>query len=179
MAKLCLAVQVPPSLNFAMRDVTAILCLQVASLPHLATLDVGNNLIKQISGFEALQGQACKSRSFAVRNLCQLAGLLWLTNLNVRGNVSEGQVATIFPCQGACVWCFFSDVTQCNRRGVTIPKRRSLGRRSKTMCEAADWQSQGDDVPDQLQKILASLPLLLLVCVSVRLCVFMSPTLEL
>ncbi|CAE7317671.1 inlI [Symbiodinium necroappetens] len=59
----------------------------VASLPHLATLDVGNNLIKQISGFEALQG------------------LLWLTNLNVRGNVSEG-----------------------------------------------------DDVPDQLQKILASLP---------------------
>eukprot|EP00439_Symbiodinium_sp_Y106_P074053 s425_g14.t1 len=59
----------------------------VASLPHLATLDVGNNLIKQISGFEALQG------------------LLWLTNLNVRGNVSEG-----------------------------------------------------DDVPDQLQQILASLP---------------------
>ncbi|CAE7319597.1 inlA [Symbiodinium sp. CCMP2592] len=59
----------------------------VASLPHLATLDVGNNLIKQISGFEALQG------------------LLWLTNLNVRGNVSEG-----------------------------------------------------DDVPEQLQQILASLP---------------------
>ncbi|CAE6970756.1 inlA [Symbiodinium natans] len=44
----------------------------VASLPHLSTLDVGNNLIKQASGFDALRG------------------LLWLTNLNVRGNLSEG-----------------------------------------------------------------------------------------
>ena len=77
-------------------------------------------------------------------------------------------------------------------RGVIIPKKRALHDSQKKnrhplqhghhtakqrlspqlqawtgckTCEATDWQLQGDDVPDQLQQILASLPLLLTVCV--------------
>lgn len=91
-------------------------------MPHLTTLDVGKNLINQLAGFETLKGQDLEEWSagplspYAEASSCSActilvqkqlldmtvswAGLLWLSNLNVRGNPASGElaVALILAC---------------------------------------------------------------------------------
>lgn len=85
---------------------------EVTTLSHLTTLDVGKNLINHAAGFETLKGEyfqngdltagfslfrfpSCPCWYKSVGD--EVAGLLWLANLNVRGNPASGHVLLELP----------------------------------------------------------------------------------
>ncbi|CAJ1431780.1 unnamed protein product [Effrenium voratum] len=82
----------------------------VTVLPHLTTLDVGKNLINQPAAFEALKG------------------LLWLLNVNVRGNPASGEGEMPQEIQDVLATLPRLEIVNGKRHAGTIKKRRDLRR---------------------------------------------------
>lgn len=118
---------------------------QLSMLPRLSSLDVGNNLITEVQGFESLRG------------------LLWLRDLNIRGNTAAGPVGEDPPAAVQGVISSLQRLEILNGRrlsGKAKKKRRTwemAGEKPGKLAgdEASTWHSQSSvggtasSVPDE------------------------------